>query len=208
MLAKKVSYVLIAITSIAIGLYPIIYFLVPDRTFGLLGSKSSEVLADLVWNTMFYTHIVLGGIALLIGWIQFNKKIRRTKIQWHRNIGKIYMISVLFSGISGIYIGFFATGGWIAKTGFIGLGIVWLFTTIKGYTSIRRKDITTHQKMMIYSYAACFGAVTLRIWLPILTSTMGGFIPGYKAVAWVAWVPNIIVAYFIIKQKFKPTLAN
>lgn len=207
MIARKISYVLIAITAVAIGIYPIIYFLMPDRNFGLLASKAPELLADTLWNGMFYTHIILGGLALLIGWIQFNKKIQRTKIQLHRNIGKIYLFSVLLSGISGIYIGFLATGGWIPRIGFVCLGIVWLFTTIKGYTSIRKKDIETHQKMMIYSYAACFAAVTLRIWLPILSATMGGFLPAYKVVAWLCWVPNIIVAYFIIKQKFKPTLA-
>ncbi|MFY0630124.1 MAG: DUF2306 domain-containing protein [Flavobacteriaceae bacterium] len=207
MLTRKISYVFIAITAVAIGLYPMIYFLMSERTFGLLGSKTPELLADTLWNGMFYTHIILGGLALLIGWIQFNKKIQRTKIQLHRNIGKTYMISVLLSGISGIYIGFYATGGWIPQTGFVGLGIVWLLTTIKGYTAVRKKDITTHQKMMFYSYAACFAAVTLRIWLPILSATLGGFLPAYRIVAWLCWVPNIIVAYFIIKQKFKSTPA-
>ena len=32
----------------------------------------------------------------------------------------------------------------------------------------RKGDIISHQKFMTYSFAACFAAVTLRIWLPIL----------------------------------------
>lgn len=54
---------------------------------------------------------------------------------------------------------------------------------------------------MIYSYAACFAAVTLRIWLPLLTAAfLGDFIKAYTIVAWLCWVPNIIVAYFIVRR--------
>ena len=58
--------------------------------------------------------------------------------------------------------------------------------------------------MMIYSYAACFAAVTLRIWLPILTSILGEFLSAYRIVAWLCWVPNLIVAYIISNTK-KPS---
>jgi uncharacterized membrane protein len=207
MILKRVPYILLAIGSIGVGLYPILYFLV-DRNFGLLNSKSEALLADVLWNSMFYMHIVLGGLALLIGWIQFNKKIQRTNIQLHRTIGKVYMIAVLLSGIAGLYIAYHATGGWSPKLGFIGLGLTWLYTTIRGYTSIRKKDIETHQKMMIYSYAACFAAVTLRIWLPLLTQSFGAFLPAYKIVAWLCWIPNMMVAYFIIKRTTKTLISS
>lgn len=195
------------VSAIAIGLYPIIYF-VGNREFGLLSTKSTELLSDFLWNGMFYAHIVFGGIALLIGWIQFNKKIQTEKVSLHRFIGKIYLIMVLLSGISSLYIGYHATGGWISKLGFLSLGVIWLYTSIRGFTAIKKKDIITHQKMMIYSYAACFAAVTLRIWLPILSISLGGFLPAYRVVAWMAWVPNILVAHYIIRQKFKPVLNN
>ncbi len=52
---------------------------------------------------------------------------------------------------------------------------------------------------MILSYAACWGAVTLRVWLPILTIYFdGNFTKAYDIVAWVSWVPNILVALGII----------
>ena len=57
-----------------------------------------------------------------------------------------------------------------------------------------------HQKMMIYSYAACFAAVTLRIYLPILSILFHDFIKAYILVAWLCWIPNIIVAYFLVQQ--------
>jgi uncharacterized membrane protein len=207
MITKRIPYILLAIGAIGVGLYPLMYFFM-DQKFGLLNSKSDLLLADAVWNGMFYTHITLGGVALLIGWIQFSKKIQRTNIRFHRGVGKVYMIAVLFSGIASLYIGYYATGGWIPKLGFISLGLVWLYTTFRGYTSIRKKDILTHQKMMTYSYAACFAAVTLRIWLPLLTVAFGAFLPAYKIVAWLCWVPNLLIAYYIIQKKFTPALST
>ena len=85
--------------------------------------------------------------------------------------------------------------------GFLGLGIVWLYTTGSAYFAIRNSNIPLHQKMIIYSYAACFGGVTLRIWLPSLTIAFGAFLPAYKIVSWLASVPNIIFAHFWIKQR-------
>jgi len=85
--------------------------------------------------------------------------------------------------------------------GFLSLGLVWLYTTGMAYFAIRKRDISLHQGMMIYSYAACFGAVTLRIWLPILNIVFGDFLTAYKIVAWLAWVPNIVFAYFWVRRK-------
>ncbi|MDY8134028.1 DUF2306 domain-containing protein [Aquimarina sp. 2201CG5-10] len=202
---KKVIRVIFIVLSILIGLYPFAYFFV-DRKFGLLSSKNPELLTDILWNTAFYSHIVLGGIALMIGWSQFSKKIRRTRINLHKLLGKIYVLSVLISSISGVYIGFFATGGIIASLGFISLGIIWFYTTTMAYLHIKSGKIVRHQIMMFYSYAACFAAVTLRIWLPLLTIYFDDFIIAYKIVAWLCWIPNLIVAYFLI-QRIKPGLS-
>lgn len=200
---KKVRNFLFAFSAIAIGLYPIAYFVVDPR-FGLLSTKSKELLSDMLWNGMFYAHIIFGGIALFIGWIQFNKNIQQKRIALHRFVGKLYLFAVLLSGISSLYVGYFATGGIIAKLGFVSLGMVWLYTSIRGFIAVKNKNIALHQKMMIYSYAACFAAVTLRIWLPSLTALLGDFIPAYRIVAWLAWVPNIAVAHYIIQHRFKP----
>ena len=63
---KKASWIILGVLSITIGLYPILYFFI-DREFGLLGTKSVDLLSNTLWNIMFYAHIFLGGLALLIG---------------------------------------------------------------------------------------------------------------------------------------------
>jgi hypothetical protein len=101
-MTKRIVWILMALMSILIGLYPAIYFFI-DRKFGLLGSKSDEVLTSILWNASFYIHIILGGLALLIGWTQFNSKIRIKKLAVHRLIGKVYVVAVLLSATGGVH---------------------------------------------------------------------------------------------------------
>lgn len=186
--------------AILIGLYLGIYFLV-DREFGLLSSKSEALLADGLWNFGFNTHIIFGGIALLIGWRQFGASFRNSHLKLHKWIGKVYVFSASLSGLAGIYIGHFATGGIVSMLGFISLGILWFLTTLLAYLAIKKKQIDSHKKWMVYSYALCFAAVTLRIWLPILTNLTGDFNSAYRIVAWLCWVPNLFVAYWITRER-------
>lgn len=199
-MTKKIAFIIFAGFCISVGLYPLIYFLI-DPTFGLLNSKSDLLLNDGLWNIAFYAHISLGGLGLLIGWAQFNKKLRKNNVNLHRNIGKVYLISVLISGFSGLYIAYFATGGMVSTLGFSILAIVWIYTTLRAFLEIKNQSVKKHQKYMIYSYAACFAAVTLRIWLPILTALLQNYITAYRIVSWLCWIPNMIVAFYIVKRE-------
>lgn len=191
----RIRWSFFAVLAVGIGLYPVVYFLT-DQTFGLLTSKSDLLLAAPLWNAGFYTHITMGGLALLVGWTQFSANLRNRYLAVHRSVGKIYVIAALLSALAAVCIGFFATGGIIAASGFICLGCIWFYTTLQAYRYIRQKDQDRHQIMMIYSYAACFAAVTLRLWLPVLTLAFNDFITGYRIVAWLCWVPNLAVAHF------------
>ncbi len=197
---NKILYRTMALLSVLTGLYPIIYFLI-NRRFGLLSTKTPELLHDLSWNINFYIHIIFGGMALLIGWTQFNATFRKKNLLLHKRVGKLYVISATLSALAGIYIGYFATAGMLAALGFMSLGVAWFYSTLMAFTTVRNKNIVKHQKLMIYSYAFCFAAVTLRIWMPLLIGILGDFNTGYTIAAWLCWMPNMVVAYFIIKSK-------
>ncbi len=200
-MVKRASFILLATLATLGGLYPVVYFII-DRRFGLLDLKSEALLANSIWNATFYIHIVLGGVALLIGWTQFVSKWRRRNLRLHRQIGKVYVFTVLVSAVTAVYIAFFATGGLIPSLGFVGMGVVWFITTVKAYRDIRKRKVLSHQRMMIYSYATCLAAVTLRIYLPLFISVFNDFNKAYAVVSWLSWVPNLIVAYFIIQHLY------
>lgn len=180
-----------------VGAYPLVYLLAEGRV-GLLQTKSDVVVNDAWWRVGFYAHIVCGGIALSVGWSQFVKSWRERHRVVHRMIGKVYVLMVCVSGVAAVCLSPRASTGWIAGLGFGSLGAVWLSVTMQAYRSIRRGDLRRHECMMVYSYGACCAAVTLRVWLPLL---IGGlrldFAVAYPLVAWLCWVPNLLVAHAI-----------
>lgn len=202
---KKTAWFLFAGLSILVSFYPIAY-LVADKPIALLLSKSVALLSDNFYMICFYLHIIFGGIALCIGWMQFSKKLRLKYLNLHRIIGKIYVITVLISGIPGFYIALHATGGLSPKLGFSIGAVLWVVLTTLAFTTIKKGNVEAHRQLMLYSYAGTFGAVTLRIWLPLLILILGGFTPAYKIVAWLSWVPNMIIVYFMIQKSKKRML--
>lgn len=197
----KIIKIIFVVLAIVIGFYPLV-FLNKDTNTGLFALKSQEVLTSFTWNFAFYLHIFLGGAALSIGWVLFLRKFRIKRIEFHKTIGKIYILLVLISGITGLYIAIHATGGIIAKLGFSGMSIVWLVTTIVAFTSIRNKNIQKHQRWMIRSYAVTFVGVTFRLWLPALIFIFDlAFIEAYRIDSWISWILNLIFVEFLIRKK-------
>lgn len=195
---NKFCWILFVFFAVGVGAYPVAYLLFDMTGGGLIATKQSEVVNNAVWLIAFYVHISFGGLSLLTGWSQFSKRIRNRNLSLHRSLGKIYLISVMLSGLTGLYISFFATGGWIASVGFGGLAIAWLFTSSAAYRSIKMKDIDAHEAWMIRSYAVTFAAVTLRIWLPMSAVAGFAFIDAYRVISYLCWIPNLMIAELII----------
>ena len=191
-ITQKVGWFLFAFFAIGVGLYPLLYLLM-DMSGGLLASKPAEVLQSPVWSLAFYLHIAGGGIALICGWPQFVKNWRAKNLSLHRLLGRIYVIAVFASGLAGLYIAFFATGGRAAVLGFLFLAIAWLITTLMAYITIKKKAIEHHQAWMIRSFALTFAAVTLRLWLPLMDIGLDmKFSIAYPIVAWLCWVQSLL----------------
>jgi hypothetical protein len=197
---KKLLWTVVVMLAILVGTIPITY-LIYGINEGYLELKSQEVKSSITWKVFLYTHIVSGGIAILIGWIQFSKKLIEKRLNWHRTIGKFYLTTSLICSISGVYIGFFATGGWIPALAFIAIACLYFYTTWMGYVNIRNKRIIQHQNMMTYSYAFCLTAVSLRICTPIAYLLGFDYVTSYSLIAWTVWIPNVVIAYWVNKSR-------
>lgn len=197
-MSKKVLWFCFAFFAICIGLYPLIYF-ITEIPGGLLTSKSAELLKSTAWWTAFYLHISFGGLSLLVGWSQFSAAFRTKHLTLHRNLGKLFILSVFLSGLSAFYLSFFATAGWVSSWGFGTLAILWLGTTLISFIHIKNKRIEEHKQWMIRAYALTFAAVSLRLWMPVfLAGFQMDFMDAYPIIAWICWVPNFLVAELII----------
>jgi uncharacterized membrane protein len=199
--AKNLPRITVAVLATMTGLYPAAYYIVRSDHFGVLDWKSAELLANYFYRGSFFTHITFGGVALLIGWLQFSKKIRARNLSLHRTIGKMYMVAVALSGIAGFTIAMSATGGPVSMVGFGLLALLWLYTDLQGYRTIRKLQIERHRAWMIRNYSLTFAAVTLRIYLPLATAVIHfDFIPSYRVISWLCWVPNLVVAALLIRR--------
>jgi uncharacterized membrane protein len=162
-------------------------------------TKSEALLSDLIWRITFYSHISFGAIALMTGSLQFFPRLRNQYLHSHKIVGKIYVVSVFLGGIAGFYIALFASIGTVAQLGFSFLAISWLYTNWQAYQSIKRKKINRHQVFMIRNYALTLAAVTLRLYLGFFTTFLAfPFEQAYPIIAWLCWIPNLIVAETII----------
>jgi uncharacterized membrane protein len=198
-MVKKLLWILLVALSVVVGLYPGLFFL-GEKKVGILKIKPDELFLNPFWYLSFYVHIIFGGLALLTGWIQFSPRIRRRNITLHRRMGRLYVIAVLLSSLTGFNIAFYATGGLPVALGFISLSFIWFYTTLMAYLRIRSRQVVQHRNMMIYSYACCFAAVTLRAWMPFLNVMFGNFETAYTVVAWWCWIPNLTIAYFLTQK--------
>lgn len=187
-----VAVVVLILLSIPIGLYAF--------GFQFAGIGSPEFHARFATSpVMAAFHVIGGGFALIAGGFQFSTRLRRRAPALHRWVGRFYLMVVLFGAIGGAALATIATGGLVARVGFFLLAILWLWSGTAAYLAIRRRDIDTHRRWMVRNFALTFAAVTLRLHLPMLQFGFGvPFDAAYPVVAWLAWVPNLVVAEWVI----------
>ncbi len=175
-----------------------------DTEISFLLTKQG-ILHNKFWYWSFYLHITTSLFVLAAGLTQFNNQWLKNRVNLHRNIGKLYVFFVLFlSCPSGFIMALYANGGVPAKVSFVFTSLLWWIFTFFAYTSIRKKDVVQHRQMMIRSYALTLSAISLRIYtyiFPMISDLYGKDL--YILVAWLSWVPNLIVAEMLIKRTSK-----
>jgi hypothetical protein len=193
------GWVAVAITAILVAVVSSRYFLI---SFDL--AAPPELLEAVAQRKfVFFLHIGGGIIALALGAWNFVEASRRRFLSLHRWIGRIYLISVFVGGIAGFILATTAQGGIAGRIGFGMLAVLWLATGALAYYRIRNYDIALHRQWMIRNYALTFAAVTLRIWIPLLVSAGYEFQEAFAAIAWISWVPNLLVAEFLLRRQIE-----
>lgn len=182
--------------TIAFGLMTLLSLYVAIHGLSyLLGARAPPVVEDNgMGMTMLAVHAGAAGVALLIGPLQFIQTIRK-KRALHRWIGRLYLTACLVGGISGGLLAPFTAAGPIAASGFLLLALVWLWVNVLGWRAAAiKRDYNEHKNWMIRSYALTFAAVTLRLYIPIAMISGFEFVESYQWIAWLAWVPNLMIA--------------
>lgn len=195
----RAAWALVVALAVGVGAYALAAAFVPE----LRGSFVQDLFREK--SLRAFGHLAFGGIAIVAGGLQFSRRLRTSKPSVHRLLGKAYVIAVLVSGISAALLAPVSDGGLTGHFGFGIMAVLWLGTTITAYLKIRAADYQAHREWMIRSYALCLAAVTLRIYLPLSLANGIPFEQAYPAIAWLCWVPNLIVAeWFVVRSGLLP----
>lgn len=173
-----------------------------------IGGYALAVLADVVPNDFLSKfaeyrlvadlHFLGGGLALLLGPWQFSPRLRARFLAGHRWIGRAYVIAVLTGAVAGLYMAPRADGGLVSAAGFGLLAALWILTVGLAWSAARSGDIAAHRRWMVRNFALTYAAVMLRLYLPLSQVAGYGFDEAYQVVAWMCWVPNLIVADWLL----------
>jgi uncharacterized membrane protein len=115
-----------------------------------------QVIAD---RHLLIPHTLAGMIALLAGPIQFSTRFRQRHLQFHRVLGRLYVLSVFVGSFTGIAL---AAG----RPGFPGTSMqaaAWMVCTTAAFLTARNGHIPVHRQWMARSYAVTFTFVSSRV---------------------------------------------
>jgi uncharacterized membrane protein len=158
-------------------------------------------------------HVLSGMLALLIGPFQFARRLRRRFVPVHRFMGATYVASATALGVTGLILAPTAYTGLVASAGFTVLDLLMLFTTWTAVRMILAGRYGEHRRWMIRSFSLIMAGVMLRVWMPIYggLAAVGivdfSFETAYAAVAWLCWVPNLLLAIWFTRHPAEVTNA-
>jgi hypothetical protein len=146
---------------------------------------------------------IAGGIgALLAGPWQFSQRLRARALNFHRWLGRFYLLAVLLGSLAGLVMATVSEEGLPTHLGFGILAVLWFFTALQAYRLILQGRIEAHRAWMIRNFALTLAAVTLRIELPFMLAALHWpFARSYIIVSWLCWVPNVFVAEWMVRRR-------
>ena len=158
-------------------------------------------------------HVLCGMLALLMGPFQFVRRLRRRFVPVHRACGAVYLASATGLGLTGLILAPTAYTGLGASVAFALLGLGTLFTTWTALRMVLAGRYGEHRRWMIRSFSLIMAGVMLRVWMPLYTglASLGlvdfSYETAYAAVAWLCWVPNLLIALWITRRPVEPAPA-
>ena len=189
-------WVLVAVLSAGVAVFSY-------RYLPRLGLLAPGVVQNLFHKPWLDIHVAAAATALLVGPLQFLPRLRARRRGLHRWLGRTYVAGCLAGGVAGLVMAFGTTAGPIAGVGFGSLAVTWLLTTGQAWRSVLARRFDDHRAWMIRSFALTFGAVTLRLYLPLLPLLGLSFMDSYRLTSYLAWIPNLIVAELYLRGAFR-----
>lgn len=149
-------------------------------------------------------HIVASAVFALLGVLQLLPKFRRTHRTWHRRAGRVLVAAGLLVTSSALWLTLFydpqpGTGRLLFA---FRLVVVTAMTVSieRGFTAIRRRDITLHRAWMIRAYALGLGAGTQALTEGFAEALLGHSVLIGDLAKGAGWAINLLIAEWVIRR--------
>ncbi len=189
----RIGWTVLAILCVSVAVFSARYLLNPPQT-------PAQALGNSFGVPWLFIHVAGSVVALALGSLQFIPRLRRGTNPPHRGTGRVYVIGCLVGALAGLVLAPGSSAGPIASVGFGGLALVWIAANILGWRAAVQGRLADHRRWMIRSWALTLAAVTLRIYLPMVMILDLPFVPWYRAISFLAWVPNLIAAELWLRR--------
>ncbi len=144
-------------------------------------------------------HILPALLFIVLGSLQFVKRIRSRWPRVHRWIGRVVLTSGVIVGISGMVMGFKMSISGVSETAATTLfGALFLFSLMRAFLCIRNANIVMHRQWMIRAYALGMAVTTTRpiVGIFFATSSLTGLTPKdfFGTALWIGFTIHLITA--------------
>ncbi|MEQ1758904.1 MAG: DUF2306 domain-containing protein [Vicinamibacterales bacterium] len=135
-----------------------------------------------------FLHIVPGILFLVLAPLQFVSRIRGSRPQVHRWLGRLLLVCGGLSGIGALLLGVRlpAFGGLTTQVATFVFGITFLVCLGSAYARIRQWQVEAHRAWMIRAFALGLAVATVRITTAVLTLAFA--LPYPVAFGWSFWI--------------------
>ena len=159
----------------------------PNFASDFLRGRESYFFGPYQWA--FYTHIISGPVALVLGLILIGERFRSRFPKWHRYLGRVQVgVVLLLVTPSGLSMAYHAAAGPIAAAGLAALAIATAICISFGLRSAMTRRFAAHRRWMCRCYVLLCSAVVLRL-IGGLATVTGVTAPWVDpAAVWASWL--------------------
>ncbi|MEU5695492.1 DUF2306 domain-containing protein [Actinosynnema sp. NPDC020468] len=164
------------------------------------GGLAAHYAAQPTWvQVVLYVHMICSGTALLLSPVQLSSRVRRRTPRTHRVVGRITFGALVGGGTAGALLAPFSVAGALGTAGFGLLAVLSVVFPVLGLRSALRGDLAQHRRWMIRAFALIYAGVMLRLGLIVVVASTGwDFDRAYLLMPFGSWVPNLLVAEFVL----------
>lgn len=171
------------------------------RYFTHLQAPPEPILANRFAHPFLALHVAGGVTALLLGPLQFVRRIRERFPILHRASGRTYAVACALGAPAGFMLALGTTSGPVAAVSFAIPALLWPLFTWLGVKCAMESRFDEHRQWMLRSYAITSNAITLRLMLPFAGLVLHlPFSEAYPVIAWLSWMTNLALFEIYLRR--------